>query len=173
MRGSTMRNVVVACGLLGSNAAQAGTIGGSHAFGLGIALGSPTAITGKVYLGGDYNALEFQIGEGDYVGGYGDNIYAHLVYLWHPSVLTTANNLEIPWHIGVGGAIWEGGYCAWYNDGGCFGGDLAFAVRVPVGLDFNLDDPRFQFFVDVVPMVVVVPGIDIGIGAQIGARYYF
>jgi hypothetical protein len=160
--------------IVASPGARAGAIGADHAFGLGVAVGEPTSITGKFYLGSDYNALEAQVGSyyGSY--GYGDNIYLHLVYLWHPSIVASGNNFEIPWHIGVGGALWQGGYCSWYHDH-CYGegNDLVAAIRVPLGLDFNLQDPRFQFFGDLALDVVVLPPLNLDFGLQIGARYYF
>jgi hypothetical protein len=158
--------------------AEAGSIGSSHPFGLGVGIGLPTAITGKYYLGGDVNALEFQLGawgdfnHGYYGHGYG-SIYVHVVYLWHPSVVAEGSGFEIPWHVGVGGALWSGGgYCGWGNNHYC-GDDLALAARVPIGLDFNFDDPRFQIFGDLALNVLVFPGINLDLGLQIGARYYF
>src|SRR5688500_861152 len=103
------------CGLAASQAAFGGSIGGSHPFGLGIGIGQPTALTGKYYLGGDVNALEFQLGAwGNFDDGYGyDNVYVHVVYLWHPSVVAEGSGFEMPWHVGIGGAVWEGAYCGW------------------------------------------------------------
>ncbi|MBA2320567.1 MAG: hypothetical protein H0V89_05365 [Deltaproteobacteria bacterium] len=157
--------------------AHAGTIGGDHRFGLGVGIGNPTAVSGKLYLGGDINALDFQVGAWDnYQEGYGyDNLYVHVVYLWHPSIVAEGNNFEMPWHIGIGGAVWEGQYCGW-GDGFDFCGgddDFALAARVPVGLDFNIQDPRIQIFGDIALNVLVFPGIGIDLGLQIGARYYF
>lgn len=164
------RQTVAACALGWPLAANAG-IGDDHRFGLGVALGDPTAITGKWYLGGG-SALEAQIGDGNLENQFGDGLYLHTVYLWQPAVLAEANNVTVPWHIGVGGALWEGGWCSVYSDF-CTDGDLALAVRAPVGLDVNLGDPRFQFFGDLALSVLVVPDIDLGLGLQIGARYYF
>src|SRR5262245_11059988 len=48
--------------------AQATEVGGARRFGLGFQLGDPTAITGKVFLGGE-NALDFGLGFWGY--GYG------------------------------------------------------------------------------------------------------
>lgn len=163
--------------LTAGGTAHAGTIGAEHPFGLGIGLGNPTALTGKLYLGGDVNALDFQIGAWDnWGGGYGyDNIYVHVVYLWHPSIVAEGSNFEMPWHVGVGGALWEGNYCGW-GDGNDFcggSGDVALAARVPIGLDFNFQDPRFQIFGDLALNLLVYPDIGIDLGLQIGARYYF
>lgn len=162
-----------------SGAASAGTIGSDHPLGLGLALGLPTALTGKYYVSGDANALEFQIGawgdfnHGYYGSGYG-SLYLHVVYLWHPSILAEGSGFEVPWHVGVGGALWEGGgYCGWGNGRSCGGDALAVGARVPLGLDVNFDDPRFQVFGDLALNLLVFPVFNPDLGLQLGGRYYF
>ncbi len=74
-------------------------------FGLGLELGEPTGITGKLFLKSD-QALDFGLGDiyHHYYGGDGLHLYAD--YLWHPTVLTSAEAFELPFYVGVGGRVW-------------------------------------------------------------------
>ena len=59
-----------------------------HAFGLGLQLGAPSGITGKYYLGGRRNAIDFVLGGFlDTNRGFNNSIYLQGSYLWHPSTL--------------------------------------------------------------------------------------
>lgn len=153
--------------------ARASEIGQSgHPFGLGIMLGYPTAISGKYYLGGRANALDFAVASASYRWGERGGAYVHLTYLWHPSVLTSEPGFDLTWHFGVGGVVWSrywgirGRDEVWY-------GDTAAGVRVPIGLDFDLNQVRLQFFGDIAGHVFIAPGVFIDIAASIGGRYYF
>jgi hypothetical protein len=85
----------------------------------------------------------------------------HADYLWHPSVLTSSPELEIPWHVGIGG------FAVSTPIGGGIG------VRVPLGVDFDLHNVPLQFFADVALVVGVLPGTVIGVSPCVGGRYYF
>jgi hypothetical protein len=139
----------------------------AHPFGLGVMAGYPSGISGKVYLDGQHG-VDFAVASTPWRGG-----YVHATYLWHPSILATGSVADLGWHVGVGGFAWDSfGYDGrgpwWSRDG-----DLTVGVRVPIGLDVNLKDPRFQFFGDVALSAPIVPGLYAGIDGAIGARYYF
>ncbi len=116
-------------------------------FGVGLELGEPTGINGKVFLQPD-QALDFGIGEiyHHYYGGDGGHIYVD--YLWHPTVLTSQEAFELPFYIGVGGRAWSFDY----NCGGrtCTGAE-AFGIRVPIGISFDLNNVPLDIFVQATP----------------------
>lgn len=151
--------------------ALAGTsteIGTSRAFGLGLVLGAPAGVTGKVYFDSAH-ALEFTAAA--WAGGpWGwDDVYGHLVYLWHPSVVARQAGYQMPWHIGVGGFVTDGGWGWGKDDDDWTHGGARFVV----GLDLNLTRAPVQFFGDIGVNAALLPsfGWDGTVGA--GARYYF
>lgn len=141
---------------------------GSRPFGLGVVLGDPTGLSAKLYLGGPANAVDFALAFDTYSNNGATNgwMYFHATYLIHPSVLAKPNGFEMPWHVGVGGYILSDEFQS-SNDRDAFG------VRVPIGLDFNLDDLPLQFFGDIALRVNLFPDTDIDFDLGIGARYYF
>jgi hypothetical protein len=151
--------------------AEAATeIGTSRPFGLGIQLGSPSGLTGKVYLGGRRNAIDFLVG-----GPYSDNywwggIWAQAAYHWHITELTSGDGVAIPFRVGVGGFVSTYRYGWW--DGGRYG-DAVIGARVPVGLDFDLEMAPVQFWVEVGAEVTILPPLGVGVDGGIGVRYYF
>ena len=153
--------------LLGSPALAGATeIGAARPFGLGLTLGEPSGLTGKLYLGGRQNALDFALGSGAWDNEAG-RVYAHVTYHWHPSVLLDDPDLEIVWRVGVGGFVADRGNPD-NNDV-----DTAIGARVPLGVDIDLNQIPLQFFAEITANVPVVPWVDVGLGAAIGGRYYF
>lgn len=150
--------------------AQATEIGAGANLGLGVMLGHPTGITGKYYLGGRTNAVDLAVASAPWGWRQGGGVYAHGVYLWHPSVLVSESDFEIPWHVGIGPVFWSG---YWGPFDGPHGGEGAVGVRVPVGLDLDLRTAPVQIFLDVALNFYVIPATFADVGGAIGARYYF
>lgn len=140
---------------------------GSRPFGLGIQLGTPSGLTGKYYLGSRVSAISFAVG-----GAYGDVLYdsffAHATYELHFEELTAGSGVAIPWRIGIGGWLASGDYWVYGP-----GRDLILGARVPIGLDFDLEEAPVQFYVEVAFSMSVFPGIGAGLDAGLGVRYYF
>jgi len=151
----------------GGEAHAATEIGTSRAFGLGLQLGEPTAITGKVYLDGRVNAIDFSFGS-YYNYGFANDIYVQASYHAHLVELTSGRGVTIPFRIGIGGFL-NSGYWRFDNDVE----DVVFGARVPFGLDFDLEKAPFQFYVEVAFNVAVIPFVGVGADGGIGARYYF
>lgn len=141
---------------------------GSRQFGLGVILGDPTGLSAKLYLGGPTNAVDFALAFDTYSdnGNTNGDMYFHATYLIHPSVLAKPDGFEMPWHVGVGGYVMSDEFQN-SNDRDSLG------VRVPVGLDFNLDAIPLQFFGDIALRVNLFADTYIDFDLGIGARYYF
>ena len=151
--------------------AEATEVGDNRAFGLGVQLGRPFGLTGKIYMGGRTNAIDFLVGT-DYGsrGYYYDGFTAQVAYHWHLVELTSGGGVAIPFRIGVGGFLGTGyrdGY--WYDRGG----DLSLGARVPFGLDFDLERAPVQFYIELAIRIVIFPGIYPDGDGGIGFRYYF
>jgi hypothetical protein len=143
-------------------------IGRSRPFGLGIQLGAPSGITGKVYLGGRRNALDFTFGAAYYDRYLWGGIWAQVAYHWHVAELTSGNGVTIPFRVGIGGFV-STYYYGW--DRGPY--DAVIGARVPFGLDFDLESAPVQFYIEAGIDVTVLPPLGIGVDGGIGARYYF
>jgi len=161
-------------GLCGAARAEATEVGHGRDFGLGFALGSPTSIVAKYFIG-DNNALDFGLGfwrYGWHCGNPGDNPYCsdhpaftrislNADYLWQEPIVG-GRGATLDWHIGAGGRIWAGG------------GDFAAAARMPIGLDLTFRKPAFlEVFLELAPALYIVPDINLDIEAFLGVRFYF
>jgi hypothetical protein len=186
--GVIMRRVILTLvaltGLSGAaRLAHATEVGNSRNFGLGVQLGDPTAITGKVFMGRS-NALDFGLGFGGGWGYYGgwcvDNLgrryhcgagwdtnhYSiHADFLWQDNL--TRSQVQLDWHIGVGGRLF-------LYDYGAYNHDVAFDARMPVGLDLYFDRPSFlELYFEIAPGLFLYPGLWLDFDADIGVRFYF
>lgn len=158
-----MRLMLLALAFAPLASASAVEVGVSRKVGVGLVLGEPTGITGKFYLSRDH-ALDVTLGRGTYDRARDSDLWLHVVYLWHPSVLHHDVDFDLGWHFGVGGYVSERGAV----DGAAIG------VRAPVGLDFTLTDIPLQFFVDVSADFELLPNeLDLWLGLGLGGRYFF
>jgi hypothetical protein len=137
--------------------------GGS--FGLGIIIGSPTGLSGKVYLDRQ-NAIDFALGAA-FVGGRG--LHAHVDYLWHPVMLADDAAFFLPLYFGVGARVLDHGRGRDDDD------DTHLGVRVPLGILFDFKRVPMDVFAEIALVVDVINDHDdlIDLNAGIGARYYF
>jgi hypothetical protein len=167
-----MRTTVAAAALIGAlalaPAEASATEIGARPFGLGIQLGAPSGITGKLYMGGRRNAIDFALGA-YYDDVFYNNAFVQVSYHWHFPELTSGSGVTIPLRIGVGGWLTSGAWRFGYYRGY----DVIIGGRVPFGVDFDLETAPVQFYVEVAFAMAVVPFIGAGLDAGIGFRYYF
>jgi hypothetical protein len=157
--------------------AQATEVGSSRTFGLGFALGSPSSLVGKYFLGPS-NALDFGLGfwrwrrrcvteRGVLVcdrRGF-DHLSINADFLWQDNLARGTAKLD--WHIGVGGRMWL--WNSYWRDS-----DIALAARMPLGLDLTFNRPSFlEVFLEIAPALYIVPFLDLDIEAFVGVRFYF
>lgn len=159
-----MRTTLLFSAFLAPFTAHATEVGNRADIGVGIVLGEPTGITGKIYLSREH-ALDVTLGTGTYDNGRDSGLWLSVVYLWHPSVLHSDPAFDLGWHFGVGGFVTDHQVQS----------DAAIGARVPVGLDFTLHDVPLQFFIDVSADVEIVPDPvqDLWLGLGLGGRYFF
>jgi hypothetical protein len=79
-----------------------------------------------------------------------------------------------------GRTTWSAGGRVWFWDDYYYDrvyyddNDVAFALRMPVGLDFTFRRPSFlEVYLEVAPALYVFPGVDLMAEAFIGVRFYF
>jgi hypothetical protein len=125
-------------------------------FGLGIILGEPTGVSGKLWTSGQ-NAFDFAAAwsfQGD------GNLLLQADYVWHIFRLIPVPDGKLPFYVGVGGEV-------------ILANDPVIGVRVPLGLDYMFNNAPVDIFVELVPILRLAPSTDFDFAGGIGARYWF
>lgn len=158
-----------------------------HNFGLGVQVGAPTGLAGKLYLGKPF-ALQMGIGVVDDLDDdpYDDDgLHLYLDVVWHPAVLARTSSFTMPFYIGVGGRIVDNDDHyrvgnTWYSDD-----DTRLGVRVPFGLLMDFNRVPLDIFFELTVVVDLVEfdddyngpydddPPDAGLNGGVGIRYYF
>jgi hypothetical protein len=134
--------------------------------GLGLILGSPTGFSGKMLLG-NRSAFEMNAGwsfwhhVGIHVTGDYQHLFPGVIHDEYGKPLETV----IP-YLGIGGRMR-------IHDTDDNGGDTDFAVgiRMGGGIEYMLD--KIGIFLELYPVVNVIPATDFDFEGGLGARYYF
>ncbi len=133
-------------------------------FGLGLIIGSPTGISGKLYLN-RRNAVDFAVG-GAFLNRRG--LHAHADYLWHPLMLADDEAFFLPLYVGIGARVLDHGY-------GKDDDDFHLGARAPVGILFDFKQIPLDVFLEIALIVDLIEDhgdlLDLNAGA--GVRYYF
>ncbi|MBX3161204.1 MAG: hypothetical protein KF773_34905 [Deltaproteobacteria bacterium] len=136
-------------------------------FGIGLMIGEPTGVCGKLYLTDD-TALQGAIGSAFFGGGF----QAHLDYIWHPSILQARDSFVLAAYVGPGvrGIQYRSGRDVEFNYN-------ALGLRVVGGLLFDFKNP-LDAFVEVAGVIEYAfsdqkGGAGFAVNAAAGVRYYF
>ena len=133
--------------------------------GVGVIVGEPTGITLKKWIGADRaidGAAAWSLS--------GDNsLQLHADYLVHDFGLLKPGNIngKLPVYIGVGGRILLN------DDRHDRHNDTVLGVRVPFGISYLMAKAPVEIFLEIVPILDVVPSTELDLNAAIGARFYF
>ena len=138
------------------------------AFGLGLIVGDPSGVSGKLYFTDD-TAVDFALGVGVVEGG----LTAHSDYLWHPFVVINEDKFVMPLYAGPGLRVLDRN-----NEGD---DDFLLGIRGVTGLLFDFREIPLDVFVEfalVLDFVVSDGGdnngtVELNISPALGARYYF
>jgi hypothetical protein len=138
-------------------------------FGLGLMIGVPNGLSGKLYLGTN-TALDFGIGS-YYRGRYDRSLNAHMDFLWHPFVLAKAEPFWVPLYFGIGGRLLDHG-----RDNRNFSDDTHLGVRVPLGIALDFNNVPLDIFFELAFVFDIIT--DAGhnysdFNSALGIRYYF
>ena len=133
--------------------------------GVGIILGEPTGISGKLYLKDD-QALQAALGFAFYGGG----IHVHVDYVFHPLILQDKPSFVLPFYVGPGVRVID------YRNGRDHA-YLAVGLRAVAGLLFDFKEVPLDAFIEVGGVLEYGfgdgHGGDIALNIGAGARYYF
>lgn len=134
--------------------------------GLGLMVGEPTGISFKAWTS---QTTAFDAGLAWSFGRY-DAINIHGDYLWHHFGIfgDDVEKGQLPVYYGIGGRI------IFADDYPNPGDDnVVLGARVPVGINYLFESSSVGLFLEVVPIVNIIPETDFDINAALGARFYF
>ena len=130
-------------------------------FGLGVAVGAPAGVTGKLWLG-DWSGIQFTAG-GD-LGRMGD-LATTVDYVVHFRPIDTGTDeYSIPLYIG-------GGFSGSWNWTEMQKGYIG--PRLVTGLTVLVTSMPIEIYVEMAPTFYILEDLSWSIDGQFGARYYF
>jgi len=125
-------------------------------FGLGVIVGEPTGISVKAWMGRGgaiCAAAGWSLTETEYINFHGD-------YIFHNFSLINVEKGSLPVYYGVGIRIKTKG-------------ETKFGVRIPVGIDYLLDNAPLDIFFEIVPVLDLTPETKFRFSAGLGIRFFF
>jgi hypothetical protein len=136
--------------------------------GVGIIVGEPTGVSVKTWIN-DKNAVDAAVA---WSFSENDSFQFHADYLFHNHTLVKIDDATgtFPVYIGLGGRLKlkEENKGKGRNDD-----DALLGIRVPFGISYLFADAPVELFVEIVPILDIVPDSDVDLNAAIGARFYF
>lgn len=130
--------------------------------GAGFILGSPSGITGKLFLDKG-NAVDIGLGVAS-----GDGFYLYGDYLRHFSGVFPIEELILYFGIGPGYHRYEKKN-RWDEEEV----ENRLEARLPIGLEYMVEKVPLGVFIELAPAMRVVPDFDFEVRGGIGLRYYF
>ena len=124
--------------------------------GAGIILGEPTGVSLNYWLT-ETTSLDAGLAW-SFVDENAFQIQAD--YLIHNFSLIKVSEGKLPFYFGIGGRL-------------KFANDVILGVRVPLGLAYIFAHQPIDVFIEIVPILDLLPQTDFTIGAAVGGRYYF
>lgn len=133
-------------------------------FGLGVILGSPTGISGKLFTGKN-QAID---GAAAWSFGDYDAFHLHGDYLWHRPHIFDIEGEPFTLYYGIGARL-----ISWESRKPRYNHDWALGPRIPLGITYTFRDPVIELFGEVALVMDLVPETDADLDLGIGGRFYF
>jgi hypothetical protein len=133
-------------------------------FGLGIIIGEPTGLSMKAWLG---EGSAFDLAAAWSFEGRGF-LHLHGDYLRHADVIDVPKGF-LPFYYGIGARlrIREDDRPRDADE------DILFGIRIPLGMTYLFVNAPLDLFVEIAPVVELVPSTDVDLDGGIGIRFYF
>lgn len=139
--------------------------GMQEGLGVGLIIGEPTGFVVKKWMNNEV-AIDGAVAwsfDGE------DSLHVHGDYLLHNYTLLKDQQNQIretiPVYYGLGVRV------KFEDDKK--GEDLQVGIRVPLGINFLLQEHPIDFFAEIVPVMDFAPDTDLDLNAAIGVRYFF
>jgi len=128
-------------------------------FGLGVIIGEPTGICGKLWLS-ETTAIDGAVA---WSTDKNAKFQIHGDFLIHKFNVIKVDKGRLPLYYGIGGRIKirESDH------------DDNIGVRFPVGLEYLFANIPLDLFVEIVPILDIAPNTDLEFNGAIGIRYFF
>ena len=150
MKKAALILIILGC-LAGLSFGQNGKIG------LGIILGEPTGLSAKLWTG---DTTAFDAGAAwSFVNG-GTFFQIHGDFLFHNFEFFNVETGKMALYYGFGGRV-------------KFTDETIVSVRVPFGISYQFKKTAIEIFLEVVPMLDLIPATEVGVAGGAGFRYYF
>lgn len=144
--------------LLGFGVTSAQTRG----VGIGIILGEPTGLSMKFWTSSN-TAIDIAAAW-SFINGRA--LHVHADYLYHNFKLVELDYDTLPFYFGIGGRIK-------FAEHDTVNHNYRIGVRIPVGLEFLPSKMPFDFFMEIAPLLDLIPNTDLNFNGGIGFRYFF
>ncbi len=146
-------------------------------FGIGLQVGTPTALTVKFPASGADIVLGLGVGYSGAFRNYGfAGLSLHGDYLFNVAQLVSTGDFGVNAYIGPGlwVTLFQGGY-GYFSRAGYYSRETNFGlgVRFPLGLNAKFANAPVEIYLELDPAIFVFPGLDGFIGAALGFRWFF
>lgn len=153
--------------ILSANPAQGQQTGDN--VGVGVMVGEPTGLSLKLWTS---STTAFDAGLAWSLEGH-EAIHIHADYLWHNFDIFSddIDPGQLAFYYGIGGRlvfIDEEPDAIDEDDD-----DAVLGARVPLGLNYLFEDSPFDLFLEIAPIINLIPATDVDIDAAVGLRFYF
>jgi len=124
-------------------------------FGLGVIIGEPTGLSAKLWTS-NKTAVDAGAAWALINGGF---IRFHADALVHSYAIEVEKG-NLPVYFGIGGKV-------------VLSSNLGVGVRIPFGLAYHFDSAPIDIFLELVPVLELLPATRFGFEGGIGIRYFF
>lgn len=124
--------------------------------GLGAIIGDPTGVSASLWTS---SSNAFSAGAAwHFVGD--SSLHLHVDYLFYRFDIIDVTKGDLPLYFGVGGRV-------------RFDNEDKFGVRFPLGIAYHFENDPLELFLEIAPVLDLVPGTGLTGNSGIGIRYYF
>lgn len=134
----------------------------NHSFGLGIMLGEPTGLSAKVW---NRQTVAWDAGAAwSFVSGKYFQIHSDL--LFHNFNLFKVETGRMALFYGAGARLK-------FGSSDTQDSKTVISLRVPIGISYEFEKTPVELFLEVVPMLDLIPSTEVQMAGAVGFRYYF
>lgn len=134
-------------------------------FGLGIILGEPTGLNFKLWLGGP-SAVDLGLAWAFFEPNTNTlQVYADYLFHFFELFKLPAGAGRLVLYLGAGGRILV------FNTEGNL--PLSLGIRIPLGLTYFIPNVPMDVFLEIVPIMALLPATTFQASAGLGVRYFF
>ncbi len=128
-------------------------VGSAEDLGMGMEFGQPIGVTAKYWLN---STLAIDAAMGYHFNG---NFDLHTDALWHSFSSFHLSSGRLPFYAGLGGRV-------------LLGNDSQLGARLPLGLSYLPSTKPIELFLEIAPVLELVPSVEMDVDGLVGFRVY-